>query len=590
MSRKYTGTFDNLKALLSGIGNAWDESQFNKKVLRRNGAVFSWFETTGTLQFQGRVGEKEKLEQDILAVLYPDQIKAIIPAVEHPAPPVEEKPSATLTEVPLETAYLLGGTSESEIVIGIVSAVGTESKRVIDPLIDRLRNFGYLAEQIRVSSILPQLAGKPSESERIRHSMEAGDALRSKSKNNAILAAGAAKLVADRRAATSDNLKRAYIINSLKHPDEVAFLRKIYGDGFYLFGIHADEKRRHKFLTRDKGCKAAEADQLIKIDEDESVDYGQKTRDTYHLSDLFLNLGKNDDHVKETIQRFLELIFSNPYKNPTFDEFAMFMAFNSSVRSSDLSRQVGSVIAKDNQIIATGANDVPQSGGGLYWAKVNPETGVVEDQADGKDYTREQDSNKNAQIEMMDEIVESTMQEGLIADVEVDKFRAVLKASKISDLTEFGRVVHAEMEALLSCGRAGIKTADSALYCTTFPCHNCAKHIIAAGIKRVVYVEPYPKSRALEFHSESILLKTQLDEKHDQNLVIFEPFIGVGPRRFLDLFSMNLGSGSKLRRKGAGGETVEWSAETAAMRTPLLPRSYLEIETAAVNIWNASST
>ncbi|MDN3612645.1 hypothetical protein QWZ16_23945 [Vibrio ostreicida] len=26
-----------------------------------------------------------------------------------------------------------------------------------------------------------------------------------------------------------------------------------------------------------------------------------------------------------------------------------------------------------------------------------------------------------------------------------------------------------------------------------FPCHNCAKHIVASGIKRVVYVEPYPK-------------------------------------------------------------------------------------------------
>ncbi|MCB2462707.1 hypothetical protein KQ705_15750, partial [Listeria monocytogenes] len=78
-------------------------------------------------------------------------------------------------------------------------------------------------------------------------------------------------------------------------------------------------------------------------------------------------------------------------------------------------------------------------------------------------------------------------------------------------------------------------------YCTTFPCHNCAKPILAAGITRVVYVEPYPKSRALEFHSESIHLKSQLDEKHDEKLVAFEPFIGVGPRRFLDLFSMNLG-------------------------------------------------
>ena len=162
----------------------------------------------------------------------------------------------------------------------------------------------------------------------------------------------------------------------------------------------------------------------------------------------------------------------------------------------------------------------------------------------------------------------------------------ILKESKISDLTEFGRIVHAEMDALLSCSRGGIPTIDAVLYCTTFPCHNCAKHIIASGIKRVVYVEPYPKSRALDFHSESIQLKTELDATDlDENLVVFEPFIGVGPRRFLDLFSMSLGSGSKLKRKNKDGTTLDWDKSTAPIRTPLLTKSYLEIEQAAIEIW-----
>ena len=44
---------------------------------------------------------------------------------------------------------------------------------------------------------------------------------------------------------------------------------------------------------------------------------------------------------------------------------------------------------------------------------------------------------------------------------------------------------HAEMEALLSCARSGVSTRGATLYSTTFPCHNCAKHIIAAGVARV---------------------------------------------------------------------------------------------------------
>ena len=42
-----------LKALLSGIEGVWEESQNNKKVLRLNGGVMNWYESTGTIYFQG---------------------------------------------------------------------------------------------------------------------------------------------------------------------------------------------------------------------------------------------------------------------------------------------------------------------------------------------------------------------------------------------------------------------------------------------------------------------------------------------------------------------------------------------------------
>jgi hypothetical protein len=142
--------------------------------------------------------------------------------------------------------------------------------------------------------------------------MGKGDELRKTAKNNAILAYGSAKLI--KKARTGDNKKKAYIINSLKHPDEVETLRKISGQGFYLFGIHSDKKRRLHYLTNDKGLTVTQATQLTDIDEDEKIPHGQRTRDTYHLSDFFINFGKNDDQVKNTIQRFLELIFSHPYK------------------------------------------------------------------------------------------------------------------------------------------------------------------------------------------------------------------------------------------------------------------------------------
>lgn len=590
MALKFTGTFDDLENRLASLGGAWDKNQPNKKVLRLGHGVMNWFESTGSINFQGKEPDKLKLETDVPKLLYPSEPQQLketnsISMDTFASGEQREKKPQQDNLLSLELQYLTTGINESELIIGIVSSVGTEYKRVTEPLTDKLQGFGYTVKDIRVSSILPKYDGK-NEYERIKHYMNAGDTLRDKSGNNAILSAGVAKEISNSR--TTGAPKTAYIVNSLKHPSEVELLRKIYGDGFYLIGIHADEKRRRQHLCEDKGLTQSEANELIKIDEDESVDHGQKTRDTYHLSDFFLNFGSNSDQVKNGLQRFLELIFSHPYKNPTFDEFAMFMAFNSSVRSGDLSRQVGAVISREKQIIATGANDVPKSGGGLYWAEVDPKTGKVEDLPDGKDYTREIDSNKQAQAEIIEEIASNLLSKGLLKEESQFEIMKILKDSKISDLTEFGRVVHAEMDALLSCGRAGIPTSGSTIYCTTFPCHNCAKHIIASGVQRVVYVEPYPKSRALDFHSESITLKSEFEESTPDNktTVAFEPFIGIGPRRFLDLFSMSLGGGAKLKRKDKGGSVLEWDKTKAPIRSPLVPKSYKEIESAASELWD----
>lgn len=241
--------------------------------------------------------------------------------------------------VPDQNNYLLPESkiNDSELIIGIVSSVGTPSHRIITPLKDRLEGFGYSVTEIRMSQFLPLPAQGVKEDERIFHFMKEGDSFREKSNNNSILAIASAVKIKELRGKDREN-KNAYIINSLKHPDEVELLRKIYGDGFYLFGIHSDKPSRKEYLEKDKHCEPHKADELIRIDENEDKKHGQKTRDTYHLSDFFLNLSDNEKQVKNTIQRFLELIFSDPYKTPTFDEYAMFMAFNSSVRSADLSR------------------------------------------------------------------------------------------------------------------------------------------------------------------------------------------------------------------------------------------------------------
>lgn len=317
----------------------------------------------------------------------------------------------------------------------------------------------------------------------------------------------------------------------------------------------------------DKKVPKDQAKILIERDVEETEKFGQHTRDTYHLSDFFVHHSENSAKFKKDVWRYLDLIFGRPFVTPTFDEFAMFMAFSASLRSADLSRQVGAVVTRNMGIIATGANDVPRAGGGLYWPDYYGEP-EIHDIKEGRDYCRVGDTN----VLERQSIVEDILQR--FPESDRDGVRKKLEESSLRNITEYGRVVHAEMEALLACARAGTSTQDAELYCTTFPCHNCAKHIIAAGVKRVLYVEPYPKSKAFQFHSDSIEVDKAADGK-----VIFQPFVGVGPRSFFNLFSVNLGSGYEIKRKDKGGKPVEWTLDDPTLRMQMLPSSYIERET-----------
>ncbi|MGO2082422.1 ComE operon protein 2 [Vagococcus sp.] len=53
------------------------------------------------------------------------------------------------------------------------------------------------------------------------------------------------------------------------------------------------------------------------------------------------------------------------------------------------------------------------------------------------------------------------------------------------------RTIHAEMNAILQCAKFGVKTDQSEIYVTHFPCLQCTKMILQAGIKKIYYLQDY---------------------------------------------------------------------------------------------------
>lgn len=499
---------------------------------------------------------------------------------------------------------VLGNYDECELIIGFVGAVGTKMQPIISQFIDQLtKNHGYHDnETIKVSKVFLEpimreyITGKGekrvhgSHCSKVEALMDVGNWLREKT-DNGIVAMGVAAHIASKRNPSREPFNRkVFFVDSIKHPAEVELLRKIYGEGFYLVGVYEDKRKRLKNLSERilynddgmplrKSDREAYAKKLIERDECEDNDFGQHTREAFQQSDFFIDITNSDS--AGSINRFIDLVFGHPFFTPTFGEYAMYMAFSASLRSADLSRQVGAAVCRENDILAMGTNDVPKFGGGLYWMEVDKTSGEYKDTVDGRDYMVGFDSNKSELIKLSRDILQRLK---IIEDKPVDdpldisdivEYLPIIKKSKLGDLTEYGRIVHAEMEALLSCARSNVSSCGSDMYVTTFPCHNCAKHIIAAGVRKIVYIEPYPKSKTFEFYSDS----TTQDAKESGDKVFFTPFFGVGPSRFRDFFAMsNNPYPEKKRKEKDTGRAIEYNGALHGVRSQLLPVSYLDKE------------
>lgn len=329
--------------------------------------------------------------------------------------------------------------------------------------------------------------------------------------------------------------KTVYLLHQFKRKEETDLLRSIYGRLFFQVSIYSRRGARVDHLARQfaksdyvTGPQKYRhlAESLVQDDENEiGKIHGQRVTKIFHDADFIANMDV-ETSVEKQVERFCELLFGSNQISPTRFEYGLFLAKAAALRSLDLSRQVGAaVFSSTGEIISLGSNEVPKAGGGTYWA---------DDKHDDRDFKRKHDSNFARKKEILSELVSiispSTNADDIMNDPKV-------RDSQLMDALEYGRMVHAEMSALSDAARVGHSVVGGTLYCTTFPCHMCAKHIVAAGIKSVVFLEPYPKSLAVDLHADSIRAEGN-DRGQYQAFpsVDFDHFYGVTPRRYRELF------------------------------------------------------
>ena len=484
--------------------------------------------------------------------------------------------------------------SGPELVVGIVSPLGVSNRITADALKAAFGTVGYETRSVEVIELVYRFF-QEQQPNLPRHDLyharmtKGNDFRRLLGRNDAIALAAIAAIRDHRADVAGDALKPsprcAYLIRSLKTREEVDTLRRVYGPNFILVAAYASRETRRRglaeWLRGDSSVAASvvevEADRLIERDEGEQRNpHGQDLGDTFHRADVFVDASDPNSEI----QRFIEILFGHPFRTPSRAELAMFLAFGSAMRSA-ARRQVGAAIAtEDGEVVSLGTNEVARASGGQYWEG---------DKDDGRDDRRATNVTDDLMSGVLKDLLARLRKKGwldgakahldldalvALAHTELAKACADDAADPISlhgealvyGLVEFIRAVHAEMAAITSAARRGVRIDGCVIYSTTFPCHECARHIVAAGLKKVVFIEPYPKSRVGVMFDDAIIV-----DGDDGRRVPFLPYVGVAPGMYMQAFRAP-------RRKNEDGTRVAWEAVRGTQRPRVASDDYGYIE------------
>jgi deoxycytidylate deaminase len=319
------------------------------------------------------------------------------------------------------------------------------------------------------------------------------------------------------------------VIDGFRNPSEVQEIRRIYPN-FFLVAVCADKAERWTRVRRDYGGNQNEFEDDDRRDQYEEFKWGQGVQKCvddadyvwYNNDHLVVNLDGSEDPDTTGIERvftkacndFVPLMRgSKEHRDPTADEIHIAAAYAQSHASTCEKRHVGAVITvrKDGQElpVSMGFNENPPS--------------VRTCRSEGACY---KDNDMSSKLKARSRRIYcpkcGKVHRNLIDPWNCSKCGTNLKAwLHPSRNMELCTAIHAEERAVLSLG--GRSAEGGTLYVTTFPCFQCARLILDAGIKNIVYVEAYPVKNTEVFLSRN-------------GIAEIRPFSGFTARAFFRVF------------------------------------------------------
>jgi len=319
------------------------------------------------------------------------------------------------------------------------------------------------------------------------------------------------------------------VIDGFRNPNEVQEIRRIYPN-FFLVAVCANKEERWNRVRKDYGSNQNEFEDDDRRDQYEEFKWGQGVQKCvddadyvwYNNDHLVVSLDGVEDSDSTSIERvftkvcndFVALLKGNEqHRGPTADEIHIAAAYAQSHSSTCQKRHVGAVIT-----IRRNGQELPVSMG----FNENPPS-VRTCQNEGACY---KDNDMLAKLKARSKKIYcpkcGKVHRDLTDPWNCSKCGTSIKAwLHPSRNMELCTAIHAEERAVLSLG--GRSAEGGTLYVTTFPCFQCARLVLDAGIKNIVYVEAYPVRNTAAFLEKNGIEKIR-------------PFSGFTARAFFRVF------------------------------------------------------
>lgn len=288
------------------------------------------------------------------------------------------------------------------------------------------------------------------------------------------------------------------VIDAIRNPYEGFFLKRRYAN-FYLVSINTSNSERLRSLREYRKLSDGEIKGLDGKEYPNKISGAEKfvaqnIQECIEVSDIHIHNSKSSEFshndLVSQLAWYITLMMHPGLIMPTSIENCMQIAYTAKQNSGCISRQVGAVVTDDTYSVkSVGWNSTPQ---GQIPCLLRSAEDLIEgrNKSDYSDYELKDPVFREALNAKYSNLIATNKDSNRNFSFCFKSIQNEIEGEKNQVHT---RALHAEENAFMQIAKhGGQKLLGGVLFTTASPCELCAKKAYQLGLKKIVYIDPYP--------------------------------------------------------------------------------------------------